>query len=313
MSQIRPIDSGWLAQRRAADNRARDASLPLVRQLAERIGPTSQLTFTDLGAGTGANLAWLAPRIHQAFLDRHGAAPDQHWLLLDHDPDLLAARDIGQIAGVATCRSLVASVEDLAGVVAAHARPVVITCSALLDLLTGSQLQQMVKGVTHAADAALLALTVTGEVRLRPEHHDDDLILSAFNAHQQRLLHTLRPDSALAGPQGWEVAAAAFGRVGWQTREEPTPWLLGATQTSLLRRWLAERVEAALEHLADADPRSQMVRAWWADRLGQIDRGELQAEVGHVDGLALPGAATGGAAPRTDQAGSARRAGAGVP
>ncbi len=300
MSLTRPIDGGWLAQRRAADSQARDASVPLVRQLAERIGPTSQLSFVDLGAGTGANPAWLAPRVHQAFLDRHGAAPDQHWLLLDHDPDLLAARDVGQIAGVATCRSMVASVEGFAAAVAGQTRPVVVTCSALLDLLTGSQIQQLVEGVTHCADAALLALTVTGDVRLRPDHHDDNLIWSIFNDHQQRalaaasdthqqpMLHTDGADSSLAGPRGWEVAAAALGKGGWQTRERHTPWTLGPAQTSLLRRWLGERVEAALEHLTEADPRSQTVRAWLADRLGQIERGELQAEVGHVDGLALP-------------------------
>lgn len=303
MSPTRPIESSWLTARRAADGRARDASLPLVRQLAERIGPASQLTFVDLGAGTGANPAWLAPRVHQAFVDRHGEAPDQHWLLLDHDPDLLAARDVGRVTGVATCRPVLATVEDLGTAVAARARPVVVTCSALLDLLTGSQIQAMVEGVTQGADAALLALTVTGQVRLRPGHRDDDVVLAAFNAHQQRALnpasdahqqptlHTDGVDSALSGPQGWEVAAAAFGRGGWQTQEQPTPWLLGPSHTPLLRRWLAERVEAALEHLADADPRSETVRAWWADRRGQIDRGELRAEVGHVDGLALPGAA----------------------
>lgn len=308
MTPIRPIESDWLTTRRAADSQARESALGLVDALVEHIGPTSGLTLVDLGSGTGANPAWLAPRIHRSYAEHGPSTPEQHWLLLDHDPDLLAARDVGEHPRVSTSRAVVAAVDDLAQVLSQASRPVVVTCSALLDLLTAPQIEGMGRAVIESADAALLSLTVTGQVGLSPAHPDDDLILDLFNAHQRRAgdaaeldsrrgtaldsgldsAHDSRLNSGLAGPAGWRIAAQAFAARGWEVRQRCTPWLLDDSHTPLLRRWLSDRVEAVLELLDPHDPRVRVVATWWELRSAQIDRGELRAEVGHVDGLALP-------------------------
>lgn len=297
MSPIRPIESDWLGMRRLADTRAREAAMELVQLLVDHLGPASALALVDLGSGTGANPAWLAPVIHRTYAQRGAAAPAQHWLLLDHDPDLLAAHDVGERPEVSTSRAVVAAVDHLAQVLGQASRPTVVTCSALLDLLTAPQIEGLVQATTAAADGALLALTVTGEVGLSPEHPDDDLILDIFNTHQQRAADAAAfdaeldsgPDLGLAGPAGWQIAAEAFARRGWEVRQRTTAWLLDQAHTPLLRRWLSDRVEAVLELLDSHDPRVAVVAAWWEVRSAQIERGELRAEVGHVDGLALPG------------------------
>lgn len=300
MSPVRPIKSDWLTMRRAADGQAREAAMELVQVLVEHLGPASALTLVDVGSGTGANPAWLAPAIHRTYAQRGAAAPEQHWLLLDHDPDLLAAHDVGERPEVSTSRAVVAAVDDLAQMLGRAWRPTVVTCSALLDLLTVTQIEGLVQATTTAADGALLSLTVTGEVELSPRHPDDDLILNLFNTHQQRAADAAAfdvgldlgldagPDCELAGPAGWRIAAKAFAARGWEVRARSTPWLLDDAHTMLLRRWLSDRVEAVLELLDTHDPRVSVVAAWWEVRSAQIDRGELCAEVGHVDGLALP-------------------------
>ncbi len=94
----RPVAGDWLALREPADAAAREDSLPLIARLVrhweELGGPGSSgaepVVVVDLGAGTGANRAWLA---------RHLPGP-QRWILLDHDRELLdqavaAAREEG--------------------------------------------------------------------------------------------------------------------------------------------------------------------------------------------------------------------------
>lgn len=280
MTAVRRIAGDWLATRRAADAAARQTSRPLVGDLAHRLAGMPAVALVDLGAGTGANPAWLAPELAAA------GAPTQHWVLVDHDPELLASVDVTRQGAVGSATRVEGGVETLAAVLADLPRPRVVTCSALLDLLTPGQIQQCVADVVAGADAALLALTVSGAFRIHPAHPDDDLLVRAFNAHQQRAVDGA--DEPLAGPDGWRMAAAAFRDAGWLVSQAPTPWHLGAAQQALLRRWTAERVDAALETVSSDAAATAALARWWQDRSAQIDRGQVTAEVDHVDVLALP-------------------------
>lgn len=284
---MRRIAGDWLATRRAADGAARKASRPLVGDLADRLAGEPDVALVDLGAGTGANPAWLAPELAAA------GAPPQRWVLVDHDPELLASGDVPRHDAVVSATRVEGGVETLAAVLGTLPRPRVVVCSALLDLLTPGQVRQCVADVVAGADAALLALTVSGTFRIDPAHPDDDLLVRAFNAHQQRAVDV--EAEPLAGPDGWRVAAAAFRRAGWLVSEAPTPWLLGPDQEPLLRRWLSERVDAALETVSSDAAAAGRVDQWWRDRSVQIDRGLVTAEVDHVDVLALPPAPARGA------------------
>lgn len=70
------FDVDWLASREPADHAAR-AGGAIERSLPAR----ARTRGVDLGGGTGSNLRYLMPRL----------GGEQHWLLLDHDPALLAA------------------------------------------------------------------------------------------------------------------------------------------------------------------------------------------------------------------------------
>ena len=142
----RPISSDWLDLRRPADERARAGSAPLLDALAEHFtetGADSPVDVIDVGAGTGANPAWLAPRLRFS----------QQWTLLDHDADLLELVPSQlQDARVRHVRRVTAGIEDLGSLDEAEQDRCLITCSAVLDLLTMDQLAGCLLYTSDAAD-----------------------------------------------------------------------------------------------------------------------------------------------------------------
>ena len=259
----RPIAADWLALREPADTRTRDAvAADLLPLLLARLpeGADPGLRIVDLGAGTGANLRWLAPRLPH---------PDrQHWLLVDHDPGLLAK-------GPVDATAVRADVVDLTTVLAEHGGADLITAAALLDLLHPGEVEAIVDAVVKAGVPALFTLSVTGEVELDPADEQDGPLAASFDAHQRR-------DGRL-GPDAGPAAATLFQDRGWTVIEVRTPWLLtAADHPELVHAWLEGRVEAAVEHQPDL---ASAAAEWLARRLGQPG---LTARIGHVDVLALP-------------------------
>ena len=68
----------WLTLREGADHRARNAGL--LAALGKHFSTRDAVTVVDLGAGLGSNLRATAPALPAR----------QHWVLVDHDPVLLA-------------------------------------------------------------------------------------------------------------------------------------------------------------------------------------------------------------------------------
>ena len=234
------VSPEWLALREPADAAARAADL------VDHLPTADRWVIHDLGAGTGAMGRWLAPRLDAS----------QHWVLHDRDADLLKLAHV-PAATVETRRSDVARL-DLAGAT-------LITASALLDILTTDEAHALVAACVDAGCPALLTLSVTGSVDLRPADPLDRRVEAAFNAHQRR-------DGRL-GPDAPAVAAEAFRRAGWEVVERPSPWRLGAAQAELIAAWLEGWVAAAREQDAAID---------YDDR--RLDA----VTVDHVDLLALP-------------------------
>ena len=295
----RPIEAGWLALREPADTRARDRAAdallpPLLEHLSRSaasprtspvIGSDTSLVISpdtssvigsdagpadgqglrivDLGAGTGSNLRWLAARLPE---------PDrQHWMLVDHDPALLAR-------GPVQATAVRADVADLARVLPELGGADLITTAALLDLLDRRELTAIVDAVVEAHLPALFSLTVTGEVTLDPADAQDEPLKAAFDAHQRR---DSRP-----GPGAGTVVADLFRDRGWSVIEARTAWQLTAgSEAELISAWLDGRVEAAVEH----QPGLATEAAGWLERRrAQLRSGGLEVVVGHVDLLALP-------------------------
>ena len=283
----RPISSDWLTLRRPADEAARQASLPLIAELqaflAEDSGPGGDgdrtIRIFDLGAGTGANLAWLAPQL--ALPQSSLPLISQDWTLIDHDPDLLehttSARAINGVTGT---EAVVAGIEDLGRILGADTPADGLrfaTCSALLDLLTPAQLDTLCTALAETKTAALFSLSVTGIMDIHPADPLDDLLNDTFNTHQNR--------GGRAGPRGVDLTAGILADAGFAVTTVETPWELTADHAQLIERFLTDRADAILEEnpgLADD------VGQWLSRRSAQAADGSLRVTIGHRDLLALP-------------------------
>lgn len=245
----------WLSLRRAADDRSRDPGLTrrLAAHLGRRDGPVRVL---DLGAGTGANLVWLAPRLQG----------DQVWRLVDHDRGLL-----DRVAGPSGV-TIERRVADLSGDLDPlfDPAPDLVTASAFFDLC-GAEVARAIVARTVAAGAAFLTvLTYDGLQSWTPAHRDDPDVRAAFDAHQ-------RTDKGLGpalGPEATAFLERTFVGAGYRTATASTPWDLTAPRDAALIAELARGTASAVPDGA---------RDWEANR---IDASRVV--IGHRDLLALP-------------------------
>ncbi|WP_345384396.1 class I SAM-dependent methyltransferase [Pseudonocardia yuanmonensis] len=248
----------WLALREPADAGARAADLASL--VAARLEPP--LVVRDLGCGSGSMGRWLAPRL-----------PRPHrWYLHDRDPRLLAIA-AGSVPGEPVEGEL-AELTDLAGTS-------LVTCSALLDLLTGEEVHRLAGLCVDAGAAALFTLSVTGGARLDPAEPLDADLAAAFDAHQRRVVDGRR----LLGPDAGAVAAEAFRALGAEVTVRPSPWRLGPAHPELTEEWLRGWIAAAC---AQEPALAREAGPYLRRRLAGLRSGELRGEVGHVDLLALP-------------------------
>jgi hypothetical protein len=268
----------WLALREPADAAARSVELvdALVAHLATtgRDREARELVIRDLGCGTGSLGRWLAPRL----------PGPQTWVLHDRDPGLLDRAAAGLPKRAAdgspvTARTAQGDVTalragDLAGTT-------LVTASALLDLLTADEVHALASACTGAGCAALLTLTVSGDVAFTPVDRLDAAFAAAFDDHQRRDVDGRR----LLGPDAGAVAADAFGRRGAVVTTRSSPWLLGPDEATLVEEWLRGWVDAACAQRPELE---RHVPSYVERRLHAAPKGPL-VMVGHVDVLALPG------------------------
>ncbi|RFF29523.1 class I SAM-dependent methyltransferase [Wenzhouxiangella sediminis] len=275
------FDGDWLALREAADHTARSDAL--AGRLAERLARRAPLRVLDLGAGTGSNLRWLAPRL----------PGPQDWLLLDHDAELL---DRAQVLAAPVSRDdrptrVEARCADLAELSPELFEGLdLMTASALFDLVSASWLEQLADCIASAGAAALFALTVDGrrgfvDAAGRALIDDADRwMVRQFNAHQLRakgLGRALGPAAASALPEALTAA-------GLRVFTERADWRLaaGEPQNGPLAQALIADWSQAVE---EQSPESKAQVAAWRDRrLATLEAGRIGLYVGHVDVLALP-------------------------
>jgi trans-aconitate methyltransferase len=251
--------SHWLDLREPADARARSAELA---QLAAA-GAKGELTILDLGCGTGSLGRWLAPRL----------PGPQSWIMEDRDPALLehAAASMPGTAADDTPVTVKARLGDVTALTGADlAGTSLVTCSALLDILTADEAGRIAAALATHGTTALLTMSVTGEVRFDPADELDAAVSAAFNAHQRRTVGGRR----LLGPDAPAVVADLLTRHGARVTVRPSDWTLGPRPDALFDAWLDGWLAAAGEQDPDLP-----IDAYRTRRM----QGSPTATVGHVD------------------------------
>lgn len=153
-----------------------------------------------------------------------------------------------------------------------------VTCSALLDVLTTAEIDAVCGAVINNHVPVLFSLTVTGALSLTPADPLDQLLLDAFNDHQRL--------AGRAGPDAASVAVSALLAGGMAVRTQHTPWLLTTSDSqSFVARMLQERLEAAVAHQPAL---ARTAAAWFELRRVQLGLGVLRIELAHSDILGLP-------------------------
>jgi len=264
------VDPEWLAARVAADDAARAATvstlLPeLSRYLIEAAGPGGTVQIVDLGAGTGANQRWLAPRLPIR----------QRWLHLDHNP--VISRSLPLAAETVIVDESVEALGKL--LTRSSGDRQLVSCSALLDVLTTEQIQAVCRAVIDNRVPAFFSLTVTGGLRLSPADAHDQLLLAAFNDHQRR--------AGRAGPEATALTVNLLRAAEFAVTTQETPWRLTAESgLAFVDQMLEERLAAAVAQ----DPAlARTAKAWLKLRRAQLAAGLLRIELDHCDILGLPG------------------------
>ncbi len=248
----------WLRLREPSDHAARSASLAAA--FAEALGPAPRLV--DLGCGLGSNLRYLATRLPAG----------QRWLLVDHDPELLAqARlmcDRFNLDVRLQSLNLAEKLPDPAGCTG-------ITASALLDLASAAWLERLARW--SGGRPLLAALNFDGRLDWRPAADEDATVRRRFLAHQ-------RTDKGFGPALGADAAGYFAGCLearGERVVTATSDWRLGPADAPLL----AATLDGIIGAVATIDPAPAR---WVALRRRQLAAGELHLTVGHVDLLALP-------------------------
>jgi SAM-dependent methyltransferase len=265
----------WLLLREAADHRSR--AKELLQPFEAWWHLRGALHVLDLGAGTGSNARYLAPRL----------GGTQRWTVVDRDPLLLS---LVQRPGDAALPGVV-SVKLVRGDLAREGLDAVpgaelVTASALLDLVSQSWLDALVAECKKARCAALFVLTWDGTIAWETRgtnavDPDDALVLDAVRAHQRR-------DKGLGpalGPTGGAAAERAFQSAGFRTWTESSPWILRPGDAELAHHLVAGWESAATEQLPD---QAERIHHWAERRRTTATAGSFRLTVGHVDLLALP-------------------------
>ncbi|MCU0839582.1 MAG: class I SAM-dependent methyltransferase [Rhodospirillales bacterium] len=257
------FDAGWLALREPLDALARaNAATEQAVAWARRRGGDA-LTVADLGAGTGSNLRFLAPRL----------PGPQRWRLIDQDGQLLAdavRRAVPPSGAIDIAQANLASLDPQALAAGHH----LITASALFDLVSQRWCETLIAAIAKPGRALLAALTYDGRMVWQPALPDDALITDLVNRHQTRD----KGFGAAMGPAASCLLAAAARAHGAAVTVAASDWRIGPANASLHAALLAMLADAAMEQ-SPAD--GARIDAWRAARLANV--GSARLTVGHID------------------------------
>ena len=274
----------WLRLREPADAAARNREI--AAGLSGHLAGRTEVTFTDLGCGTGANLRYTALLLPPGIRQR--------WRLLDHDRRLLSSAR-GQLTAWADESSEtpcalklrkdgreieVALYEaDFSAGAERFLQPdEIVTASAFFDLVSKDWIARFVRAAAALRAAVYAPLIYNGYQVWSPPHPADGPMVVAFNVHQRRD----KGFGTAAGPSAAAALYDAFCDGGYTVSSGGSSWRLGPQDANLIAM-LAENSAAAVAEMGLFD--EQAITKWKESR-----RAAASCLIGHSDILALPAA-----------------------
>lgn len=247
----------WLSLREAFDTRARAASL--ANSFLADI-PTGALV-ADLGAGAGANIAYLRARGGEKLRWRH----------VDIDPALIAVArrrfagiDTVEFAEIDLARALTAALDGAAGV----------TCAALIDLVSAAWVDRFVATLARLRIPALIALTYDGRMDWSPRHPDDGAVAAAFHRDMARD----KGFGPALGPAAARHLAMYLREAGALVETKGSDWRIPPTHVAMIEAMRGGIGEAAAR--AATGDEAEAVGRW---RQARATERRLSLRVGHQD------------------------------
>lgn len=289
------FSADWLAQREPFDRAARASAASafdwkaLATQLRRERTGDAAITVLDLGCGTGASLREIAPRLGGV----------QRWRLVDHDAALLAAVPAA-LARWAQARGWRVRAHgnglrvdgdglqlDIACVQADLAADFdavpfdgaqLVTCAALLDLVSASWLEVLVNRCAGIGAAVCWALSVDGRLAWTGAEADDALVRDAFRAHQRRD----KGFGAALGDAAVQAATQSLATAGYRLQAAESDWVIDGTRSAADRAMLHALVDGMANAAREQCPaHAAPIDAWCARRLATL--GATRLRVGHID------------------------------
>jgi SAM-dependent methyltransferase len=265
----------WLALREPADAAARADAVTrraVAWGQAHGAGTGRPLRILDLGAGTGANLRYLAPRL----------GVRQRWRLVDHDPRLLALARPPSAGTAATPWAPDVEIDSL--VVDLAAEPLaellrdadLITASALFDLVSTDWASSLLEAATDRGRALLAVLSYDGRIDGSPADPYDPAVRRAVNRHQ-RIDKGFGP---ALGPAAADRLAEFLRARGAEVVDAASDWRLDSGQAALQRALIEGWAAAARGIAPDEAPE---IDAWRARRSAAVAEPSATLTVGHRD------------------------------
>lgn len=271
------FSADWLALREPQDAAARCVSLGgVVLEALARTRSTNTCTeVIDLGAGTGANLRYVAPLIDG----------EQDWLLVENDPLLLAAVAERLQAWLPKfqCRVQVVSLDLATELERLPLRAgSLLTAAALLDLVSEAWLRGLVQRAAAAGASVWFALTYDGRIECYPPEPEDAEVRELVNLHQLGD----KGFGAALGPGAGRMTQHLLAAHGYHVQCAPSDWHLAPEHSALQHALVAGWCQAAVEI---APHRAPALHGWLTRRRAHIEVARSELRVGHVDIVGHPG------------------------
>ncbi len=260
----------WLQQRFLFDNRARDHAL--LQQALQLLHNKPAARVVDLGAGTGNNALFLAPRLPRGC---------ELTVVEQHDYLLQACQQRFSNAHESNLTTRFVQ-QDLHQWLSETTRVDLICNSALLDLMTEQELSTLLHRL-QALEAPMYSTLNYQGVRFLPGDEADAGYIKLFERHMSRKLDRGQP----LGARTLERLQSLCKQIGLTVKSAPSSWEITALDSGFMQMNLTFYQRGIEALLTEPDDKAALYQ-WLVEKQSRIEDGTLTLRVLHQDVLVEP-------------------------